>query len=191
MSTQATLIIPPLVMNPRESIMLWTDQQLLWTFDGRTVFRDQQPVVTIPDAIRLTATLFDREGSLWLGTWASGLHRVKPALFKTYGVREGLREPNVYPTYVDRSGMVWVGLSETSGIDPNRSELGPRDAVRRAPPTGVGTVYEDNANRFWVGGKPGLYLCELPTMACRAEGPPNLRNSAVFAVYGDVVPASG
>ena len=38
-------------------------------------------------------SLFDREGSLWLGTDAGGLHRLKPALFTTYSVPEGVGLP--------------------------------------------------------------------------------------------------
>jgi signal transduction histidine kinase/ligand-binding sensor domain-containing protein/AraC-like DNA-binding protein/ActR/RegA family two-component response regulator len=183
--TRATLIGPPAGAFPNEVMKLWSDGERIWTVDGDGVFRNGRRVFTLPTDVGLTAALFDREGSLWLGSRANGLHRVKPALFTAYSEAEGLADRNVYPTYVDRAGDVWVGLFGTLGITRIDANTGHITLFRGRPPLPVGSVYQDKANRLWAGGSSGLYACELPTMACRAEGPPELRTRATSAIHGD------
>lgn len=67
--------------------------------DGNAVFSRQNILHYYPD----------REGNIWIGTEQEGLHRLKPALFWTYGHDEGLRDANVYPILEDRMGAIWLG----------------------------------------------------------------------------------
>src|SRR5215217_6502714 len=62
--------------------------------------RDGRRVLSLREFRTVSAAFFDREGSLWLGSDAGGLHRFKAALFTTYSVPEGVGHPNVYATYV-------------------------------------------------------------------------------------------
>lgn len=71
-------------------LRLWADSAAVWTVRGQDVLRDGQRVFTLPAGRLVIAALFDREGSLWLGTDAGGLHRLKSALFTTYSVGEGV-----------------------------------------------------------------------------------------------------
>ena len=123
---RATLIGPPVPVIGKEIIGLWSEDQLIWTVRGDGVFRNERRVFTLPAGVALTVALFDREGSLWLGTRANGLHRLKPALFTAYSEAEGLAERNVYLTYVDRAGAVWAGFFVTDGItrlDPSTGRI--------------------------------------------------------------------
>ena len=153
--------------------------------DGQDVLRDGRVVFTLPPRRTLSAALLDREGSLWLGTDAGGLHRLKPALFSTYGLAEGVGHPNVYATYVDRAGAIWLGTwgNGATRLDP---------ATGRVTVLGAGTVphavnsfHEDGAGRLWIGGgeRGGLCVCSPPPMRCGAEGPRELRERAVFALH--------
>ncbi len=54
----------------------------------------------------------DREGSLWIGTAGSGLHRIKDGKFTTFTTQEGLSSNLVYPVYEDRAGDVWIGTED-------------------------------------------------------------------------------
>ena len=152
---------------------------------GSDVRRDGRRVFTIPGLQAITGELLDREGSVWIGTQADGLHRLKPALFTTFSTPESAGHLNVYSTYVDRTGAIWVGSwSNFAGmrrIDPasNHMELLGKKVVGD-----VNSFLEDDAGRLWVGAI-GVYACELSGTMCRAEGAPDLRDREVFALYAD------
>jgi signal transduction histidine kinase/ligand-binding sensor domain-containing protein len=167
---------------------LWADAGAMWSVNGEDVSRDGRRVFTLPEHRTVSSVLFDREGSLWLGTDAGGLHRVKSALFTTYSVPEGVGYPNVYATYVDHSGVIWLGTwgKGVSRLDP---------ATGRATAFGTGlnlrsvnSFYEDAAGVLWFGtalGEGGVFACTPPTMACGPQGSRELRERGVFALYGD------
>jgi signal transduction histidine kinase/ligand-binding sensor domain-containing protein/CheY-like chemotaxis protein len=181
---------PPVLVRPASpgSLRLWADAGAIWNVDGLDVVRDGRRVFTLPESRLVSAALFDREGSLWLGTDAAGLHRLKPALFTTYSVPEGVGHSNVYATYVDRSGAIWLGTwgKGASRIDPVTGRI--TVLQLGAAPSSVNSFYEDEAGRLWIAtgfSEGGPYVCTLPAMTCRAEGPRELRDRVVFALYGD------
>ena len=167
---------------------LWADSSTVWTVSGQDVLHDGRPVFTLAERRTVSTVLFDREGSLWLGTDAEGLHRLKPSLFTTYSVPEGVSHPNVYATYVDRSGAIWLGTwgNGASRLDPvtGRAALVKTGSI----PVDVNSFYEDERGTMWIAtaiGSGGLYVCTPPTLTCRIEGPRELRDRPVFALYGD------
>ena len=167
---------------------LWADAGAMWSVVDQDVFRDGRRVFTLAEHRLVSAVLFDREGSVWLGTDAGGLHRLKPSLFTTYSLAEGVGHPNVYATYVDRAGVIWVGTwgKGASRIDPvtGRAAIAAAGAI----PSSVNSFYEDATGAMWIAGGigyGGLSVCRPPTMTCRAEGPRELRDRGVFALYGD------
>jgi signal transduction histidine kinase/ligand-binding sensor domain-containing protein/DNA-binding response OmpR family regulator len=172
---------------------LWTDGRSIWHTSGSDVMRDGQrefalssPSTTIVDRVQpytITTALLDREGSLWLGTQAAGLHRLKPAIFTTVSSAEGLADRNVYPTYVDSRGIVWVGTQAKglSRIDPLT-----RRVETFAPPrvmTGIFSFLEHAPGELWVGGRGFLQSCVTATMTCRYAGPPGLEQRTVFSLH--------
>ena len=185
-SDSAVFIAPS---GPNLGARVWADPTALWTLRGREVLRNNRPVFRLTAAIsNITALLFDREGSLWLGTDTEGLHRLKPAIFTTYSVPEGLGYANVYATFVDRSGAVWLGTwgNGATRLDPATG----RTTIVRSPAVSpsVNSFFEDKSGALWIGGSvapASLHVCLLSTLACREDGPPELRNRAVSALYGD------
>ena len=169
-------------------LRLWTDAGAMWSVSGQEVFRDRQRVFTLPERRVVTGAIVDREGSLWVGTDAAGLHRFKQATFTTYSVAEGVAYPNVYATYVDRSGTIWLGTwgKGVSRLDPVTGRV---SALPSLPdPSAVNSFYQDAAGAMWVATgtwSRGVLLCTPPSMACRYEGPRELRDRDVFALYGD------
>jgi ligand-binding sensor domain-containing protein len=162
----------------------------MWSVSGQDVFRERQHVFTLPERRVVTGAIFDREGSLWVGTDAAGLHRFKQALFTTYSVAEGVVHPNVYATYVDRSGLIWLGTwgKGVSRLDPVTGRASALGSSTSTEPMAVNSFYQDAAGAMWIamgafGG--GLVRCTPPSMTCRAEGPRELRDRVVFALYGD------
>jgi signal transduction histidine kinase/ligand-binding sensor domain-containing protein/CheY-like chemotaxis protein/AraC-like DNA-binding protein len=171
-------------------LRLWADAGAMWSVGGQDVFRDRQRVFTLQEGRVVTAAMFDREGSLWLGTDAGGLHRFKQAVFTTYSVAEGVAHPNVYATYVDRAGMIWLGTwgNGMSRLDPVTGRASAVGRLTSTDLTAVNSFYQDATGALWIavgtfGG--GVLVCAPSAMTCRAEGPRELRNRAVFALYGD------
>ncbi len=81
----------------------WTDGHSVWYATTNAIYRDGVRVGAIPappeytSSVITTTALLDREGSVWLGTIANGLHRLSASLFTTYSVSEGIANQNVYP----------------------------------------------------------------------------------------------
>ena len=74
--------------------------------DGRRVFALERPLGDKDAVGAITSIFIDREGSVWLGTPYGGLYRLKPSLFSTISVPEGLLSGNVSPVYEDSRNVV-------------------------------------------------------------------------------------
>jgi signal transduction histidine kinase/ligand-binding sensor domain-containing protein/CheY-like chemotaxis protein/AraC-like DNA-binding protein len=184
-SDSAVLVGRPSLIS---GLWLWADAGAIWTVADENVLRDGRRVFALAEHRTVSAAFVDREGSLWLGTDAGGLHRLSPALFSTYSLAEGVGHPNVYATYVGRSGAIWLGTwgKGASRVDPltNRVTI----LGTGSHPSAVNSFYEDGTGHLWMaagGDEGGVYVCTPPTMSCRADGPPELRGRSVFALYGD------
>ena len=191
---------PTLTFEPSASLyepIGWTDGESVWYATITAIFRDGRQVAAIPQppeyrsSVIATTAMLDREGSIWVGTTAAGLHRLRQSLFTTYSVGEGIANQNVYPVYADRSDDVWVGTwgFGISRIDAKSGQVTtwPRqDAV----PFHVYSFLEDRPGRLLIGTYAGLASCTIATMQCGREGPEAMRAGAPIALYqgprGDV-----
>ncbi len=54
------------------------------------------------------ALLFDRQGSLWVGTQDDGAYRIRDGVADHYGVSDGLSGNGVVSLFEDREGNLWV-----------------------------------------------------------------------------------
>jgi len=163
----------------------WTEDTALWYPAASQLKRDGEVMYTLgtreaaPSPRRrwphdITSVLRDREGSIWIGTYAAGLHRLKPAIIRSYSTPERLPMRNLYGTTVDRFGAVWMGSMQEgfARLDPGTGAI---DYVpANATFSGVArTLLEDRCGVLWVGsnGEPsGLHRCEtLGRVRCRPE----------------------
>ena len=150
----------------------WDDGVELWHTDGNVIYRggvrigalgEREAVEFAPTDI--TVGLFDREGSLWIGTRSAGLHRLKPAMVRSVSVPEGLHARNVYGTAVDRRGMVWSGsLTEGfSRFDPSTGRID-RFGQGDGFPNSARSFLEDRRGALWIGsgdyGKQVVLTCQ-------------------------------
>jgi signal transduction histidine kinase/ligand-binding sensor domain-containing protein/DNA-binding response OmpR family regulator len=132
----------------------------------------------------ITAVTRDHEGSLWLGTFGAGLHRLKPAAFTVLSEPEGLSHRNVYSVYEDRDGTVWIG---TLGNGTNR--MADR-RIERVPdahgfPGTTLSLLQDRAGRLWVGGGGTSGVCvRAPALErCVRPVPDPIGDRAVLAIH--------
>ncbi len=165
----------------------------MWYASGTELYRDGQRIYGLgspgpDDPIPITeirALLRDREGSIWLGTNASGLHRLKPALFTVYSEPEGIAFRNIYSVYQDRSDALWIG---TWGRGLSRLSSGrvTNFTPDRGYPLFVMSLMEDREGHLWVGTfNLGAWRCSLPALTCDQSGYPPLQSASVFAMHED------
>jgi signal transduction histidine kinase/ligand-binding sensor domain-containing protein len=77
----------------------------------------QRLPVTDPLATASVLVLMeDREGNIWVGTEADGLHILRDQRFRTHGAREGLSSDATTTVVEDAAGTLWVGTGG-GGLD--------------------------------------------------------------------------
>ncbi|HET9913702.1 MAG TPA: two-component regulator propeller domain-containing protein [Anaerolineales bacterium] len=121
---------------------------------------------SIPDSLSTNdlITLWgDSSGTLWIGTWTSGLERMElsqPGHFEHYQndrfFPDSLSGNEIWSLYKDRSGILWVGTSH-SGINKLPANSGLFHLYRNVPSkpdslgtNAVGAFAEDNAGNIWI-----------------------------------------
>ncbi len=98
----------------------------------------------------LRALFEDPEGSLWIGTYGSGMARLREGKFTPYGDSEGLRGDLTWSIVPSRDGGIWVGS------DAGVSQLRDGRFVNVTEPHGLGdvrvrSVLEDRDGALWFG----------------------------------------
>ncbi|MBC7898276.1 MAG: ATP-binding protein [Cytophagaceae bacterium] len=129
---------------------------------------------------RIMAALYDREGTLWIGT-PTGVDRF----------RETKLTPLVWPGRVswpgvaaDSNGAVWVAAR--NGAPSTLFAVGERVVPRRGAPSTLTSIYRDLNAGIWLGGESGLWaqkgaaLVRVPLPAPPAA--PNLTTWQVHAI---------
>lgn len=180
--------------------VMWRENDDIWYAVGPALYRNDtlvyrlapDPTVTTPSSHNIHSAMRDREGNIWLATYAAGLHRLAPALFKTYSRAEGLANQNVHPLFVDRNGIVWAG-AWGDGI----SRLDPTTGRATALPTGqslpthVNTFHQDRDGTFWIGTSDRNKLFRCPSSvalsSCSVEviSTPTRLDMRVVALHRD------
>ncbi len=158
---------------------------------GHVLYHNDQPVFRLPErAARtvvalnaITAVLRDHEGSVWLGSAAAGLHRLKPAMFSVYGRPEGIDEPNIYSVLEVRSGAIWLGtwgggVARLSG-DSVQSGLWGDFRGRH-----ILSLLEARSGLMWFGGM-GVASCTPPDLLCDFYPNSPVSNTWVRALHED------
>ncbi|TFW17902.1 sensor histidine kinase [Duganella callida] len=86
-----------------------------WRLNGQSA--ERLPLNLPPDLAeaRVSKLLHDRDGTLWIGTFADGLKRRDPASGRYYSYRRdamsrhGISDNQISSIYQDRTGTLWVG----------------------------------------------------------------------------------
>ena len=177
---------------------MWTTDSTVWFGSGSTVHRNGVPQLRLDDGapgveginsgtFGITTALADREGSLWFGTFAGGLHRLKPTLVRTVSEAEGLTSRNAYATYPDRTGALWVGsigggFSRVDAVTGRVEGFRPRANL----PDHARTFLESRDGTLWIGSSTAIHACSrAPTVTCTVEPAFGGEVFGVSALYED------
>jgi hypothetical protein len=105
--------------------------------DGREVFRAASPIVR---------HLVDREGSVWLATYSTGLHRIRPAEVGHLALPGAAAARRAHGVLEDRAGAIWIATPEGRVMRARGGE------VARVASVGlVDWLGSDAAGRVWAG----------------------------------------
>ncbi len=111
----------------------------------------------------------DQEGSLWIGTAADGLVRLRETSFISYSVTDGLSSNLTQVVAEDRDGDIWIGTQD--GLSRFRdgvfTKYGVNDGLSNS---NVRSIAKDRNGDLWFGTLRGLNSYRngkfLPIRAC-------------------------
>jgi signal transduction histidine kinase/ligand-binding sensor domain-containing protein len=109
----------------------------------------------------VVASLRDRDGNVWAGTWGQGLYCKNGRGVQRWSSREGLADDFVRQLYEDQEGNLWIGL-RGGGLsrwkNPALVPFGTPEGLRGDY---ASTVVLDPQGRTWLGTwRGGLYRFE-------------------------------
>ncbi len=98
----------------------------------------------------------DREGSLWLGTDAGGLNRLRDTRFVSFGLRDGLPHQRTNVVLEDRAGNIWIG-TDGGGLarlaDDRVTVFTTADGLAD---DAVYSLHQGQDDSLWIGTYQGL-----------------------------------
>jgi ligand-binding sensor domain-containing protein len=166
------------------NLRLLTPSGLAHYEDGRVILD-----TPIPELSRLNnglwtvkAVMEDREGNLWVGSGAMGLHRFRPRQVTAYTAETGLSDQGFIPITGDGAGGLWLGNTDAINslyhFQDGRFSPYNFDAVVRS-------LYLDRAGTLWIGTNKGLYRLRDGRLETDHPLNPELRKTFVQAIYED------
>ena len=169
----------------REGVFLADCQNNVWFQDSSlNVYRvkNGEPEQTAMPSV--LAIYQDREGSVWIGTAAVGVRRLRDPAFTTLSARDGLPLERVYSILQARAGEFWIGTWDygLSRYADGRSKVyGVADGL---PSFRISSTYQDRSGRLWVGTSEGLAYFENGRFK-RLDDPAGLLQGPVWAIQED------
>jgi diguanylate cyclase (GGDEF)-like protein/PAS domain S-box-containing protein len=124
---------------------------------GRVVARHDTPSADWATSAGVRALLFDRRGTLWVGS-LGGLHRLDPGERQLSRVRpedRRLHRDGVVSLHEDRGGRLWIGTFG-GGLKSLDTATGALATYEGLPSNVVYGIQEDSRGRLWASTNRGL-----------------------------------
>lgn len=102
----------------------------------------------------------DSDHAIWVGT-SSGLQRMVDGVVATFGAAEGLPEEAVTAILTARNGGVWIGFGDGAVFRENRGQFHLASKSSAVQGRAVRALWEDSANRVWIGTEGGRLGCAV------------------------------
>jgi signal transduction histidine kinase/ligand-binding sensor domain-containing protein len=125
----------------------------------------------------------DREGSIWIGTLAGGLLRLRDPMITMYAkVADGEPQPSIYSILEDRAASIWIGNGGLHQLRDGR--LVPFFARGETRRRSVSSLFEDARRRLWIGSLDGVRVLENGRLQ-RIADPSGFLDGSVSAITQD------
>jgi ligand-binding sensor domain-containing protein/signal transduction histidine kinase len=143
-----------------------------WRLDGQSAERLALALPVELTRLRMTKLMHDRDGTLWLGTFADGLRRRDPASGRFYSyprdklARHSLSDNQVSALYQDRTGTLWVGTwyggadrvdLNSGGFERYTEHAGVLPGIGSAKVRAIAGAPD---GKVWLGSEKGLALLD-------------------------------
>jgi len=125
----------------------------------------------------------DAEGSTWLGSTATGLHRVVDATITVHSETDAFSLKGAYSILEDRTGVIWLN-NNGSLKRYSKGRWTEVSAFRTVEPDAIRSIYEDKAGRIWVGTSSAVGFIDGGKYKRYAEDSPFL-NDWISAIVED------
>ncbi len=124
---------------------------------------------------QVTASIFDREGSLWFTTGSQGLFQLRDGKFKNYTVGSGLAAAQVNVVYEAPSGDVLVSTDSRTLNVVRAGEVSVLELRHPLPEAGARDLHTDRRGALWIASHDGLLKVEgrRETLFTRRDGLPH------------------
>jgi len=148
----------------------------------RGIFVPFQAASLNADKLRGSKLLYDRNGSLWIGTENDGLYRVSNGVADHFGEADGLSDDNVSALYEDREGNIWVATANGIGRFHRLNVLSFSSKQGLRGPGDAAVLASRDGRTIWVSGPQGLTAMRNGkiSMITRKEGLPGQQVTALF-----------
>lgn len=108
----------------------------------------------------ITSIVEDEQGSLWIGTMADGLKRMREGLMTGYSNEGGFPDDFVHDLFYDGDGNIWIGTDTGGLVQLKESRVENITRENGLPENAVCAVLQDHEGTFWIGTR-NCGLCRL------------------------------
>jgi len=111
------------------------------------------------------------DGTVWAGTLAAGLSRLRQGRFTTFSAADGLASDSIAAITEDRDGTLWIGTPE--GLCSLSADGRIENRATGLPSPDVRALFYDSSGVLWVGTGEGLAMLASGRLQLPAA-PPSL-----------------
>jgi signal transduction histidine kinase/ligand-binding sensor domain-containing protein/DNA-binding response OmpR family regulator len=149
---------------------LWvsTDPTGLWRWQAGKL----QPVVTSPHQPIPLATSFGetRDGTMFVGTWRSGVYAIKDGRLTVFDKTVGLPSNEIRAVYADQEDNIWVGTRNAGLAVKSGERWYFAREFSEAVGGSVSAINEDEKGNLWVGSIIGVTWTAKNALLASARG---------------------
>lgn len=103
----------------------------------------------------VTAICEDHEGSVWLGTYYSGLARLRDGTFTNFSRSNGLPNNTIHSIYQTKDSTIWVG-TETNFASYKNGKF-TKQSFPQVADSRIRDICADSENNLWIATYNGLF----------------------------------
>jgi signal transduction histidine kinase/ligand-binding sensor domain-containing protein/DNA-binding response OmpR family regulator len=194
-------IIRAVAADNRDNLYLATDVGLSYFDRSKQTYRNFHHENNNPNSLTsdyTTDVLVDKNNSVWVATYSSGLNRFDPksGRFKRYmegTAADQLTNNMIYVLLEDRNGQIWVGTDHGLNVfNPLTGQFtkyfnNPKN-IQSISDNAVQALYEDKKGNIWIGGYAEgitIYHPSSKSFSRINSKNSNLNNDVISGFYED------